>query len=128
MYQRCVFQYDCVFDRHHSSNLNMLNGYLDDRRHNTKKRQKLLKQRRLQIVAYLSEMPRTSHCVNTFTMDISLIMEAMMLVKVSGMFKELDKKEQPIRYVNRTIILERSGYCIKDEQLHITRPREAQLK
>ncbi|KAF3422434.1 hypothetical protein E2986_13475 [Frieseomelitta varia] len=50
-----------VFDRHHNSNPNILNGYLmDDRRRNTKKRQKLLKQRRLQIVTYLSEMPRTS--------------------------------------------------------------------
>lgn len=33
-----------LFDHHHSSNPNMLNGYLmDDRRHKTKKRQKLLK-------------------------------------------------------------------------------------
>ena len=54
----------------------------------------------------------------------------MMLVKVSGMFKELDKKEQPIRYFNRTftIIPEGSGYCITDEQLHVTQPTEAQLK
>ena len=103
---------------------------MDDRKYNTQKQQKLLKQGRLQIIAYLSQMPRTSHYVNTFTMDVSLITEAMMLVKVSGMFKELDKKEQPIGYFNRTftIIPEGRGYCIRDEQLHVTQPTEAQLK
>ncbi|KAK9294277.1 hypothetical protein QLX08_011060 [Tetragonisca angustula] len=120
-----------VFDRHRSSNPNMLNEYImDDRKYNTQKQQKLLKQGRLQIVAYLSQMPRRSHDVNTFTMYVSLITEAMMLVKVSGMFKDLDKKEQPIRYINRTftIIPEESGYCNRDEQLHVTQPTEAQLK
>ena len=59
-----------VFDRHRSSKPNTLNGYImDDRKYNTQKQQKLLKQGRLQIVAYLSQMPRTSHYVNTFTMD-----------------------------------------------------------
>lgn len=53
-----------------------------------------------------------------------------MLITITGLFKELDKKEQPIRYFNRTFILvpEGSGYCIRNEQLHISQPTDAQLK
>lgn len=35
----------------------------------------------------LYEMPRTSHYLNTLTMNISLIAEAMVLVTQTGMFK-----------------------------------------
>lgn len=54
----------------------------------------------------------------------------MMLITVTGLFKELDKKEQPIRYFNRTFLIvpEGSGYCIRNEQLHISQPIDAQLK
>lgn len=53
-----------------------------------------------------------------------------MLTTVTGLFKELDKKEQPIRYFNRTFIIvpEGSGYCIRNEQLHISQPTDAQLR
>lgn len=53
-----------------------------------------------------------------------------MLTTVTGLFKELDKKEQPIRYFNRTFIIvpEGSGYCIRNEQLHISQPTDTQLR
>lgn len=124
-----------VFYPHNPHNSNKLNGYLMENRNlyrinDTNKRQKLLKQGRLPIVSFISEMPQTSHYLNTFTMDISLITDGIMLITVTGLFKELDKKEQPIRYFNRTFIIipEGSGYCIRNEQLHITQPTDAQLK
>ncbi|CAD1476164.1 unnamed protein product [Heterotrigona itama] len=124
-----------VFDSHNPRNPNKLNGYVTDDRnlcriYSTDKRQKLLKQGRLPIIAYFSEMPRTSHYLNTLTMDISLITEAMILVTVTGLFIELDNTEQSIRYFNRTftIISQGNGCCIKNEQLHITQPTETQLK
>lgn len=114
---------------------NKLNGYLMENRNlyrinDTNKRQKLLKQGRLPVVSFISEMPQTSHYLNTFTMDISLITDGMMLTTVTGLFKELDKKEQPIRYFNRTFIIvpEGSGYCIRNEQLHISQPTDTQLR
>ncbi|OAD59082.1 Nuclear RNA export factor 1 [Eufriesea mexicana] len=116
-------------------NANKLNGYLMESRNlyrinDTNKRHKLLKQGRLPVVSFISEMPQTSHYLNTFTMDISLITAGMMLITVTGLFKELDKKEQPIRYFNRTFLIvpEGSGYCIRNEQLHISQPIDAQLK
>ena len=46
------------------------------------------------------------------------------------MFKEINEEQQPIRYFNRifTIILEGSGWWIKNEELHITQPTDKQLK
>ncbi|XP_017875775.1 nuclear RNA export factor 1-like [Ceratina calcarata] len=112
-----------------------LNGYLMENRNlyrvnDTNKRQKLLKQGRLPVVSFISEMPQTSHYLNTFTMDISLITEGIMLITVTGLFKELEKREQHVRYFNRTFIIvpEGNGYCIRNEQLHISQPTDAQLK
>ena len=126
---------------------NKLNGYLMENRNlmenknlmdnrnlyrtnDTNRKQKLLKHGRLPVVSFISEMPQTSHYLHTFTMDISLITDGIMLITVTGLFKELDKKEQPVRYFNRTFIIvpEGNGYCIRNEQLHISQPTDAQLK
>jgi nuclear RNA export factor len=55
-----------------------LNNYVMENRNllrlnDTIRRQKLLKQGRLAIVSFISELPRTRHMVNTFTMDIALV-------------------------------------------------------
>lgn len=48
----------------------------------TTRRQKLLKQGRLPVVSFVSEMPRTRHLWNTFTMDISLATVSSYLLQV----------------------------------------------
>lgn len=40
--------------------------------YDTVRRQKLLKHGRLPVVSFISEMPRTKHFLDTFTMDIAL--------------------------------------------------------
>ncbi|GAB1864489.1 Nuclear RNA export factor [Camponotus japonicus] len=114
---------------------NKLNGYLMENRnlfriYDTTRRQKLLKHGRLPVVSFISEMPRTRHFLDTFTMDIALATQVMMFITITGYFQELDNKEQPIRHFNRTFIIvpEGRGYCIRNEQLHISQPPEAQLK
>lgn len=54
----------------------------------------------------------------------------MMFITITGYFQELDNKDEPIRYFNRTFVIvpEGEGYCIRNEQLHISQPPEAQLK
>ncbi|XP_024870529.1 nuclear RNA export factor 1-like [Temnothorax curvispinosus] len=118
-----------------TSHNNKLNGYLMENRNlfrinDTNRRHKLLKQGRLPVVSFVSEMPRTRHLLNTFTMDVSLATQAMMFITITGYFQELDNKDEPIRYFNRTFIIvpEGEGYCIRNEQLHISQPPEAQLK
>ncbi|XP_011862367.1 PREDICTED: nuclear RNA export factor 1-like, partial [Vollenhovia emeryi] len=116
------------------SNFRKLNGYYTENRNifrtiDSNRRHKLLKQGRLPVVSFISEMPKTWHLLNTFTMDITLATQAMMFITITGYFQELDKDE-PIRYFNRTFIIvpEGEGYCIRNEQLHISQPSEAQLK
>ncbi|KAK0074006.1 hypothetical protein PV326_012835, partial [Microctonus aethiopoides] len=118
-----------------SSQIQKFNKYLPDNRNllrtnDTARRRKLLKQGRLPIVSYISEMPKTQHYLNSFTMDINLVTEGMMLVTVTGCFKELDTKDQPIRSFNRTFIIvpEGTGYCIKNEQHHLSHPTVDQEK
>lgn len=54
----------------------------------------------------------------------------MMFITITGYFQELDTKDEPIRYFNRTFIIvpEGEGYCILNEQLHISQPSEVHLK
>ncbi|KAJ8666848.1 hypothetical protein QAD02_008510 [Eretmocerus hayati] len=95
------------------------------------RRRKLLKQGRLPVVSFLSEMPRTKHDLSSFTMDLSLVTEGMMVITVTGLFKELSKDNKDvIRYFDRTFIIvpEGTGFCISNEQLHITSPTSAQEK
>lgn len=53
-----------------------------------------------------------------------------MFVTLTGYFQEVNNKEEPIRYFNRTFIIipEGTGYCICNEQMHISQPTDAQLK
>ena len=53
-----------------------------------------------------------------------------MFITITGYFQQLDNREELIRYFNRTFIIvpEGEGYCIRNEQLHISQPSEAQLK
>ena len=57
-------------------------------------------------------------------------MEGITLATVAGMFKEINDEKQHIRFFYRTftIILEGSGWWIKNEELHITHPTDTQLK
>lgn len=118
-----------------TSRTNKLNGYLLENRNlfrinDTARRQKLLKQGRLPVVSFITEMPRTKHLLDTFTMDITLATQAMMFVTITGYFQEIGTKDQPIRHFNRTFIIvpASGGYCILNEQLHISQPSEAQVR
>lgn len=116
------------------SHNNKLNGYhLENRNlfriNDTTRRQKFLKQGRLPVVSFISEMPRTRHLLSTFTMDISLATQTMMFITITG-YVQLDNKEEPIiYYFNRTFIIvpKDEGYCIQNEQLHISQLSESQL-
>ncbi|XP_063981065.1 nuclear RNA export factor 1-like [Diachasmimorpha longicaudata] len=115
--------------------MNKFSSYTADNRNllrsaDPTRRRKLLKQGRLPVVTYISEMPKTHHYLNSFTMDIGLVTDAMMLITITGCFKEIDTKENFIRYFHRTFVIvpEGTGYCIRNEQLHLSHPTAAQEK
>lgn len=53
-----------------------------------------------------------------------------MLIEVTGMFKEVDGKDNLLRYFSRSFVIvpTGTGYCIQNEQLHISHPTQAQEK
>ncbi|XP_014209248.1 nuclear RNA export factor 1 [Copidosoma floridanum] len=118
-----------------SQNLNKFNPYLLETRNllkvlDTPRRRKLLKQGRLPVVSFISEMPRTKHDLNSFTMDLSVFSEKMMFVTVTGLFQEYHNNDKLLRYFNRTFVIvpEGAGFCISNEQLHISNPTVDQEK
>lgn len=56
----------------------------------------------------------------------------MLLLSVSGMFKELNSghKTAPLRYFFRTLVIvpAGSGFCIVNEEVHITNATDEQAK
>lgn len=51
-----------------------------------------------------------------------------MIITVTGLFKEVEAEDQPIRYFNRTFVIVKygNGYCIKNEQLSLAHPTPSQ--
>ncbi|KAJ8940254.1 hypothetical protein NQ314_010776 [Rhamnusium bicolor] len=98
----------------------------------TERRVKLLKQGQLAVVSYLQEMPLTKHDIHSFTVDLTLFTPQMLCLTVSGMFRELKSgnKSPPIRYFFRTLVIvpAGSGFCIANEELHITNAFPDQAK
>ncbi|XP_008553369.1 nuclear RNA export factor 1-like [Microplitis demolitor] len=86
------------------------------------RRIKLFNTGRLHIVTCLSGFPKTQHLAETFTIDIKALTESMMIITITGLFKELGVKTNTVRFFSRTFIIEQfgTGYCISNEQLHLT--------
>ncbi|XP_026474852.1 nuclear RNA export factor 1-like [Ctenocephalides felis] len=83
----------------------------------------------LQIVSYLILLPKTQHDITSFQVDMSFLAPTLMLLSVSGVFKELNgENNPPIRSFHRvmTIVPAGSGLCIKNEQLYITSATSSQ--
>ncbi|XP_051167579.1 nuclear RNA export factor 1-like [Leptopilina boulardi] len=114
---------------------NKSNAYFSENRNlfrinDPNRRRKLIKIGKLPVVSFITEIPRTKHDLNSFTMDLSFVIEGMMLITVTGLFRELDTKDTALRFFNRTFVIvpEGSGYCIRNEQLFIANPTELQEK
>jgi nuclear RNA export factor len=104
-----------------------------------KKRHDLLRRGKLQIVAFLSKLPKTEHDTSTFTIDMPFASATLMTFTVTGLFRERDTKlKESIRHFNRwvggcfdlsePILLLRcfivvphgGGFCIINETLYIS--------
>ncbi|KAL1494139.1 hypothetical protein ABEB36_009785 [Hypothenemus hampei] len=118
-------------------NVPWLNWYQTDNRNILKvqdpdRRSRLLKQGKLSVVSLLQEMPETKHDIHSFTVDLTLYTPQMICLSVSGMFKELKsgQKNPPTRFFFRTLVIvpAGTGFCIANEQYHITNATPEQAK
>ncbi|XP_013365494.1 PREDICTED: nuclear RNA export factor 1 isoform X2 [Chinchilla lanigera] len=84
---------------------------------------RLLKHTRLNVVAFLNELPKTQHDVNSFVVDISAQTSTLLCFSVNGVFKEVDgKSRDSLRAFTRTFIAvpaSSSGLCIVNDELFV---------
>nr|XP_030689702.1 nuclear RNA export factor 1 isoform X3 [Globicephala melas] len=84
---------------------------------------RLLKHTRLNVVAFLNELPKTQHDVSSFVVDISAQTSTLLCFSVNGVFKEVDgKSRDSLRAFTRTFVAvpaSNSGLCIVNDELFV---------
>ncbi|XP_005988847.1 nuclear RNA export factor 1 [Latimeria chalumnae] len=84
---------------------------------------KLLKHTRLNVVAFLNELPKTQHDVNSFVVDVNAQTNTLLCFTVHGIFKEVDgKSRDSVRAFSRVFIAVpagNAGLCIVNDELFI---------
>ena len=80
------------------------NLQIDSLRENPNRRDRLLHQKRLQIVGFLDKLPKTQHDVTTFTLDVPFATDRLVTVTVTRAFREKgEKSTQPIQHFSGTL-------------------------
>ncbi|KAM8940564.1 nuclear RNA export factor 1 [Pelodytes ibericus] len=68
-------------------------------------RYKLIKHKRLSVVGFLNELPRTQHDLNSFVVDINAYSNTMLSFVLNGVFKEVDgQSSDPVRAFSRVFV------------------------
>uniref|UniRef100_A0A665XE62 Nuclear RNA export factor 1 n=1 Tax=Echeneis naucrates TaxID=173247 RepID=A0A665XE62_ECHNA len=86
---------------------------------------RLLKHTRLNVVAFLNELPKTQHDIASFTVDVNTYTNTLLSFTVSGVFKEVavdGKSRDSTMAFSRVLITVPaggSGLCIVNDQLFI---------
>eukprot|EP00058_Branchiostoma_floridae_P003754 XP_002589242.1 hypothetical protein BRAFLDRAFT_114207 [Branchiostoma floridae] len=96
-------------------------------------RVKFLKHSRLNVVAFLNELPHTQHDPNSFVIDVGVAMNSLICFTVSGVFREVVSKSggnPPIRAFSRvfTAVPAPQGLCIVNDMMTISAATPAQEK
>lgn len=92
-------------------------------------RRKYLKNGKLQVVSFLSELPKSKHDLMGFSVDLTICTPSMMLLTVNGVFKELSSKGQVTRSFHRTFVVVPNGgggFCITNDCLYVTNTTKEQ--
>ncbi|XP_030621854.1 nuclear RNA export factor 1 isoform X2 [Chanos chanos] len=84
---------------------------------------RLLKHTRLNVVAFLNELPKTQHDTASFNIDVNTYTNTLLSFTVSGVFKEVDgKSRDSVRAFSRvfiTVPAGNSGLCIVNDELFV---------
>ncbi|KAM9301831.1 nuclear RNA export factor 1 [Gastrophryne carolinensis] len=81
---------------------------------------KLLKHKRLSVVSFLNELPRTQHDLNSFVVDVTAQTATLLCFVVNGVFKVEGKSSDPVLAFSRVFIAVPGGegglLLVNDEQ------------
>ncbi|KAI4893707.1 hypothetical protein NFI96_012162 [Prochilodus magdalenae] len=84
---------------------------------------RLLKHNRLNVVAFLNELPKTQHDTASFIVDVNTYTQTLLVFTVGGVFKEVDgKARDSVRAFSRVFIAVpaiNSGLCLVNDELFV---------
>lgn len=84
---------------------------------------RLLKHTRLNVVAYLNELPKTQHDIASFNVDVNTYTNTLLSFTVSGVFKEVDgSSRDSYRAFSRVFIAVSPGngtMCIVNDEMFV---------
>uniref|UniRef100_A0A670JST8 Nuclear RNA export factor 1 n=1 Tax=Podarcis muralis TaxID=64176 RepID=A0A670JST8_PODMU len=93
---------------------------------------RLLKHTKLNVVAFLSELPKTQHDINSFIVDVCAQTNTLLSFTVNGVFKEVDGKcRDSVRAFTRVFIVVpagNNGLCIVNDQLFIRKATNKEIR
>ncbi|XP_044304579.1 nuclear RNA export factor 1 [Varanus komodoensis] len=93
---------------------------------------RLLKHTKLNVVAFLSELPKTQHDINSFVVDVCAQTNTLLCFTLNGIFKEVDGKcRDSVRAFVRVFIavpVGHNGLCIVNDQLFIRKATNMEIR
>ncbi|XP_010868946.2 nuclear RNA export factor 1 [Esox lucius] len=122
-----AFSLSVPFTMHNPSRCSLGDYHKDTR--NLKKikdptsRFRLLKHTRLNVVAFLNELPKTQHDIASLNVDVNTFTNTLLSFTVSGVFKEVEgKSRDSVRAFSRVFITVPAGgtsLCIVNDELFV---------
>lgn len=107
----------CMLAEYHDANRNL--KQITD----SSTRIRNLKRSRLNVVAYLNELPKTQHDMSSFTVDVNTYTNSLLAFTVSGLYKDvIGGSKQAVRGFSRvfiTVPAPNSGLCIVNDELYV---------
>ncbi|XP_051513503.1 nuclear RNA export factor 1-like [Myxocyprinus asiaticus] len=87
------------------------------------KQTRMLKHSRVNVVAFLNNLPQTHHDMASFTVDVNTYTKTLLMFTVSGVFKEVDgASRDSVKAFSRvfiTVPAQNSGLCIVNDELFV---------
>ncbi|XP_022114624.2 nuclear RNA export factor 1 [Pieris rapae] len=121
-------------DSRSSNSTNKLNTYMVNSRNlmritDRDHRRRYLKTGKLQVVSLLSELPKTSHDLMGFAVDLVIFNPNMVVLTMNGVFREIMTTGTPLRSFHRTFVIvpnNSGGFCILNDMYFITNTTKEQ--
>ncbi|KAI9557098.1 hypothetical protein GHT06_016896 [Daphnia sinensis] len=113
-----------------------LDAYMKDSRNlkrvdDVNRRYRLLQQGKVDIVSFLSKLPKTLHDPTSLVVDVPVSSSHLIVMSVTGIFRERLERHSHVRWFQRIFVIIPSsggGFCIVNEQIHITCATPEQMK
>uniref|UniRef100_S4PL34 Nuclear RNA export factor 1 n=2 Tax=Pararge aegeria TaxID=116150 RepID=S4PL34_9NEOP len=107
---------------------NKLNAYISKSRNimritERESRRRYLKIGKLQVVSFLSDLPKTKHDLLGFAVDLPVFTPGMIVLTMNGVFRETNVTGNPTRAFHRTFVIvpnSNGGFSITNDMLFVT--------